>query len=343
MRRAVVLGHHHHGGGVGYPLLHHSSIRSHEELESEEEEEDDAPMDLSVKRSQTPPLSLIAIRGGPYASSSASPRLHEHQEDLQRDLLRQSILYNELVNPYALLSYQYNLFNQNTNSSNGNSNNHHNNSSSAISNHNNNALSSQNNSPIMAEVYAKLAQRVQFTSSDGGRGEGGGGVERGINNYRHHNQQHSNESGSFKTAQHLHPPPANVHISHGGGGLLLKGRARSPIRSFVLERQAAAALLLRPPLASSPSSGDDNYSDDKPELRYADTTSFGGLQDLVAGERKRISRPLTGRHVRHGTGASPATLVVLRNLLKERQRLRDLGLPLPSAKKGRRAPAKRKC
>lgn len=36
-------------------------------------------------------------------------------------------------------------------------------------------------------------------------------------------------------------------------------------------------------------------------------------------DRKRISRPLTGRHVRQGTGASPTTLATLRSMLKERQ------------------------
>lgn len=41
-------------------------------------------------------------------------------------------------------------------------------------------------------------------------------------------------------------------------------------------------------------------------------------------ERKRIVRPLTGRHVRHGTGASPSTLASLRAMLQERKKMRDL-------------------
>jgi len=65
----------------------------------------------------------------------------------------------------------------------------------------------------------------------------------------------------------------------------------------------------------------EHYSG-RTELRSADTTN--GLEPN--GERKRISRPLTGRHVRHGTGASPSTLVTLRNMLKERQRLKESGL-----------------
>ncbi|KAF7490198.1 hypothetical protein SSS_09177 [Sarcoptes scabiei] len=61
-------------------------------------------------------------------------------------------------------------------------------------------------------------------------------------------------------------------------------------------------------------------SQDQAELRSADTTNGNLLFD-----RKRISRPLTGKHVRHGTGASPATLLSLRNMIQQRQKLRELG------------------
>lgn len=40
--------------------------------------------------------------------------------------------------------------------------------------------------------------------------------------------------------------------------------------------------------------------------------------NFAGGERKRISRPLTGRYVRHGTGASPSTLITLRSMLQEK-------------------------
>jgi len=63
----------------------------------------------------------------------------------------------------------------------------------------------------------------------------------------------------------------------------------------------------------------ESYTNGRTELRSADTTH--GLD--VSGDRKRISRPLTGRHVRHGTGASPSTLVTLRNMLRERQRKKE--------------------
>lgn len=53
------------------------------------------------------------------------------------------------------------------------------------------------------------------------------------------------------------------------------------------------------------------------ELCSADTT--------ITFDRKRISRPLTGKHVRHGTGASPATLVSLRNMIQQRQKFRESG------------------
>lgn len=56
------------------------------------------------------------------------------------------------------------------------------------------------------------------------------------------------------------------------------------------------------------------------ELRSADTTNGMNMFD-----RKRISRPLTGKHVRHGTGASPSTLVSLRNMIQQRQKLKEIG------------------
>lgn len=83
----------------------------------------------------------------------------------------------------------------------------------------------------------------------------------------------------------------------------------------------------RPPLLSGGyPNGSENSSDlDIVASGFASnepnvSTHFNG----VSGERKRISRPLTGRHVRHGTGASPATLALLRHVLQERRRVREL-------------------
>lgn len=61
-------------------------------------------------------------------------------------------------------------------------------------------------------------------------------------------------------------------------------------------------------------------SGSRAELRSADTTNCG-----IPFDRKRISRPLTGKHVRHGTGASPSTLVRLRNMIQQRQKLKEIG------------------
>ena len=61
-------------------------------------------------------------------------------------------------------------------------------------------------------------------------------------------------------------------------------------------------------------------SGSRTELRSADTTNCG-----LPFDRKRISRPLTGKHVRHGTGASPSTLVSLRNMIQQRQKLKEIG------------------
>ena len=47
----------------------------------------------------------------------------------------------------------------------------------------------------------------------------------------------------------------------------------------------------------------------------------GGVSSAKA---KRAPRPLTGRHVRPGTGASPKTLQLLRQRVLERMRLKEL-------------------
>lgn len=71
---------------------------------------------------------------------------------------------------------------------------------------------------------------------------------------------------------------------------------------------------------TSPDCSVNSSSSSRTELRSADTTN-GNL----AFDRKRISRPLTGKHVRHGTGASPSTLVTLRNMIQQRQKLKQSG------------------
>lgn len=40
--------------------------------------------------------------------------------------------------------------------------------------------------------------------------------------------------------------------------------------------------------------------------------------------KKRPTRTLTGKHVRHGTGASPSTLLTLRQMIQERQRAKEI-------------------
>lgn len=75
-----------------------------------------------------------------------------------------------------------------------------------------------------------------------------------------------------------------------------------------------------PPYESKRASPDFILSGSRAELRSADTTNCG-----LPFDRKRISRPLTGKHVRHGTGASPSTLVSLRNMITQRQKLKEVG------------------
>jgi len=65
--------------------------------------------------------------------------------------------------------------------------------------------------------------------------------------------------------------------------------------------------------------------DSTPNSAFA---SIGGGQEGLITDRKKMSRPLTGRYVRHGTGASPSTLMSLRRMIEERQKRRTS----PSAK-----------
>lgn len=91
----------------------------------------------------------------------------------------------------------------------------------------------------------------------------------------------------------------------------MRDKQLSSILPFLLLRPFAAASELR----STSSDGSET------ELRLADTT------ELLEERKQRITRPLTGRYVRHGTGASPETLLTLRNMIHERQRQRSR-LPL---------------
>lgn len=65
--------------------------------------------------------------------------------------------------------------------------------------------------------------------------------------------------------------------------------------------------------------------DSTPNSSFA---SIGGGPEGLITDRKKMSRPLTGRYVRHGTGASPSTLMSLRRMIEERQKRRTS----PSAK-----------
>lgn len=55
-----------------------------------------------------------------------------------------------------------------------------------------------------------------------------------------------------------------------------------------------------------------------------------GALDAFGAIRKRAPRALTGKHVKQGTGASPATLLTLRQKIQERQRAKELGLVEPT-------------
>lgn len=50
--------------------------------------------------------------------------------------------------------------------------------------------------------------------------------------------------------------------------------------------------------------------------------------------RKRPCRALTGKHVKHGTGASPSTLITLRQKIQERQKAKELGIAFDKGENG---------
>ncbi|CAN8001023.1 unnamed protein product [Ixodes hexagonus] len=75
---------------------------------------------------------------------------------------------------------------------------------------------------------------------------------------------------------------------------------------------------------SSPAAGPDSV-EDSDEL-------VSGLDTYNCSMRKRAPRALTGKHVKHGTGASPSTLLTLRQKIQERQRARQLGLLEPTVR-----------
>lgn len=103
---------------------------------------------------------------------------------------------------------------------------------------------------------------------------------------------------SLVTHHHLQPPPHNHYRSAG------QNHSQRPT-NLLSER-------IHPPTFGSivPLVARDNSNSDLPPN--------GCLVD-----RRRVSRPLTGRHVRSGTGASPTTLALLRQVLLERRRQRD--------------------
>lgn len=82
--------------------------------------------------------------------------------------------------------------------------------------------------------------------------------------------------------------------------------------------------------ASSPALSPSIHASESDLRLTGDSTDL--LIDSTGGNKPRISRPLTGRYVRHGTGASPSTLLSLRKMLEERK-LRIKPLPRKGHKK----------
>lgn len=105
--------------------------------------------------------------------------------------------------------------------------------------------------------------------------------------------KHKEEEQEQHHQKSVFPQPSSAPVDKFGNGTSYENKRASP--DFVVSGSRA-------------------------ELRSADTTNCG-----LPFDRKRISRPLTGKHVRHGTGASPSTLVSLRNMITQRQKLKEIG------------------
>lgn len=90
-------------------------------------------------------------------------------------------------------------------------------------------------------------------------------------------------------------------------------------------------------LSSLPPDGLSSSVDEIEKSSVTESSTITSNMDLdLSGERKRISRPLTGRYVRHGTGASPSTLMSLRRMLQEKiQRRQSLKPGTQTRIKGR--------
>jgi len=56
---------------------------------------------------------------------------------------------------------------------------------------------------------------------------------------------------------------------------------------------------------------------------------FQADDSLIVDEgegRKKVSRPMTGKHIRTGTGAKPSTLLELRKKIQARQQMKSAAL-----------------
>ena len=83
---------------------------------------------------------------------------------------------------------------------------------------------------------------------------------------------------------------------------------------------------LSPRLISVPFCTSSKNIDEEEDGRDGEETDEG-VQESTSGDgfrtscpdRKRVTRPLTGRYVRNGTGASPSTLMRLRQMIKNKK------------------------
>lgn len=341
-----------------------------EEVEDDEccdDEDKDAPIDLSTKRScstsdnvassispsgssgddeliinarhQSPPSLLHPAFAG-YTKDLSS---HLHAKLCDKSLLAEKLCEKSPTSPSPIDLYRqycYYLMQQ-----------------PALSNI---AASREAAAYAVAETYAKLLSSTMHQHLNHSNNQNSNSHHR--NNHHHHPKSSSNgdNNGDPHSTDMLLLLLNNKNKTNGNHHLLASNDS-----SQHLSRHHHQTIL--EPSNDRPLSSDDrhfllshhdhtsnhsklmeseNHSPDfllngfRTELRSADTTNGNGLLGL---DRKRISRPLTGKHVRHGTGASPSTLLTLRKMIQEKQRLKDIG-PIGGRNSGRKVTkrAKRK-
>lgn len=284
-------------------------------------------MDLSVKKVSSGHSHSHHLSSGAYESlrcASRSINSHHlshshlpshHQHQVHSSALNQNLLMNELAARYMIL---------------------------------NSELRSSSQSPVHSSSH------VGGGGGSGGGGGGGGSLSSLLPYLLLRPFGSSDASSLLSASSPSHSPSSNLHHPRQGDNLLLAAAAAaaaaasSPTNSpRPLGSSSGPGHLLASVVRHSNhhlhhqrhspalSPGMHSSDIDLPLTVDSVTATADLLLDSTGGtltHKPRITRPLTGRYVRHGTGASPSTLLSLRKMLEERK-MRIKPLPRKGYKK----------